>query len=126
MGLGIGTGEILLVLIVALIIWGPGRLPEIARTLGKTVRALKKASSDFTTAITREITAETDTKAPEKATPPEPERSHHTGKASPPPRTASPTTGTTPPPAGPASPPPGSIGPQKEEKPSPDVKGQQS
>ncbi len=52
---GIGTGELLLILIVALIIWGPGRLPEIARTLGKTVRALRKASSDFTSTITKEI-----------------------------------------------------------------------
>jgi sec-independent protein translocase protein TatA len=53
--LGIGTGEILLILLLALIIWGPGRIPEIARTLGKTVRAFKKASFDLTTAVTREI-----------------------------------------------------------------------
>jgi len=52
---GIGTGEILLVLIVALIIWGPGKLPEIARTLGKAVRTLKKASFDLTTSLTKEI-----------------------------------------------------------------------
>ena len=55
---GIGTWEILLILVVALIIWGPGRLPEIARTLGKTVRALKKASFDLTTAVTKEIEKE--------------------------------------------------------------------
>ena len=54
---GIGTGEILLVLVVALIIWGPGKLPEIARTLGKAVRTLKKASFDLTTSLTREIEA---------------------------------------------------------------------
>ena len=52
---GIGSGELILILVVALIIWGPGRLPEIARTLGKTVRAFKKASFDLTTAVTREI-----------------------------------------------------------------------
>jgi len=52
---GIGSWEILLILVVALIIWGPGKLPEIARTLGKTVRALKKASFDITTAVTKEI-----------------------------------------------------------------------
>lgn len=52
---GIGTGEILLVLVLALIIWGPGRLPEIARTMGKTVRALRKATFDLTTAVTKEI-----------------------------------------------------------------------
>ena len=55
---GIGTWEILLILVLALIIWGPGRLPEIARTLGKVTRTLKKASFDFTTALTREIESE--------------------------------------------------------------------
>ena len=52
---GIGFGEVLLILIVALIIWGPRRLPEIARTLGKTMRALRKATYDLTSAVTKEI-----------------------------------------------------------------------
>ena len=52
---GIGIWEILLILIVALIVLGPSRLPEIARTLGKTLRALKKASADLTATITREL-----------------------------------------------------------------------
>ena len=55
---GIGTGEVLLILVLALIIWGPNRLPEIARTLGKTVRTLKKASFDLTNAVTREVEGE--------------------------------------------------------------------
>ena len=53
--LGIGTGEILLILILALIILGPGKIPEIARTLGRTIRAIKKASADLSTAVTREL-----------------------------------------------------------------------
>ena len=52
---GIGFGEVLLIFIVALIIWGPKRLPEISRTLGKTVRALRKATYDLTSAVTKEI-----------------------------------------------------------------------
>ena len=52
---GIGFGEVLLILIVALIIWGPKRLPEISRTLGKTVRAFRKATYDLTAAVTKEI-----------------------------------------------------------------------
>ncbi len=52
---GIGAGELLLILVLALIIWGPGRLPEIARTLGKTMRTLRKATYDLTSAFTREI-----------------------------------------------------------------------
>ena len=52
---GIGGWEILLILIVVLIVVGPGKLPEIARTMGKTIRAIRKASSDLTTAVTREL-----------------------------------------------------------------------
>ena len=59
MGLfGIGAGEVLLILVLALIAWGPGKLPEIARTMGKTVRALRKASFDLTSAVTKEIDKE--------------------------------------------------------------------
>ena len=55
---GIGFGEVLLVLIVALIIWGPKRLPGIARMLGKTMHTLRKATNDLTSQITREIDIE--------------------------------------------------------------------
>ncbi len=55
---GMGAGEILLILVVALIIWGPGKIPEIARTLGRTVRAFRKATSDLTTAVTKELSTE--------------------------------------------------------------------
>ena len=55
---GIGWGEILVILIVALLVLGPNRLPEIGRTLGKTVRAIRKASTDLTTTISRELEVE--------------------------------------------------------------------
>ena len=55
MGLSIGGWEILLILVIALIIWGPDKLPEIARTIGKVVRTLRKASFDLTNVVTREI-----------------------------------------------------------------------
>ena len=68
---GIGFGEVLLILIVALIIWGPKRLPEISRTLGKTVRALKKATYDLTSAVTKEIDIqEKEDKAKDRLSPP--------------------------------------------------------
>lgn len=68
---GIGLGEVLLILILALIIWGPRRLPEISRTLGKTVRALRKATNDFTSQVTREIDIEeTEDKKREPLAPP--------------------------------------------------------
>ena len=52
---GIGAGEVLLIIALALIIWGPHKLPGIARTMGKTVRALKKATYDLTSEVTKEI-----------------------------------------------------------------------
>ena len=55
---GMGFGEILLILVVALVIWAPGKIPEIARTLGKTVRAFRKASFDLTSAVTKEFEEE--------------------------------------------------------------------
>lgn len=56
--LDIGAAEILLILIVALIIWGPRRIPEIARTLGRMVHNLRKATFDLTKEVTKEIDAE--------------------------------------------------------------------
>lgn len=56
--LDMGTLEIILILVVALIIWGPGKIPEIARTLGKTLRTLRKATYDLTTTVTKELDIE--------------------------------------------------------------------
>ncbi len=53
--LDMGTLEILLILVIALIIWGPGRVPEIARTLGRTLRALRKATYDLTATVAKEL-----------------------------------------------------------------------
>ena len=52
---GIGTGELVLILVVALIIWGPGRIVEISRTLGRVARTMRKATSDLTSQVTREL-----------------------------------------------------------------------
>ena len=52
---GMGLGELILVIIVAIIIWGPGKIPEIARTVGKAVNTLKHAGSDLTAQITKEL-----------------------------------------------------------------------
>lgn len=54
---GIGMGEALVIIIVALIIFGPGRIVEISRTLGKIARNLKRASFDLTSQVTREFDA---------------------------------------------------------------------
>src|SRR4030042_6556263 len=52
---GIGPGELLLILVIALIVFGPRRLPEIGRTLGKTIRDFRQASQDLTVQLRGEI-----------------------------------------------------------------------
>jgi sec-independent protein translocase protein TatA len=42
--MGIGTGEIILILIIALLLFGPDKLPELGKILGKTVREIRKYS----------------------------------------------------------------------------------
>jgi len=42
-----GIGEIIVIFLVVLVLFGPRRLPEIARMIGKTLHELRKASEDF-------------------------------------------------------------------------------
>ena len=44
----IGFPELLLILVVALIVFGPGRLPEIGAALGRVLREFRQASSGLT------------------------------------------------------------------------------
>jgi len=52
---GIGPGELILILILALIVFGPNRLPEVARTIGKTLNEFRKTSEEVTSAVAREL-----------------------------------------------------------------------
>ena len=45
--LGIGMQEIIIILVVALIVIGPKRLPELAKTLGKGFAEFRKAADDL-------------------------------------------------------------------------------
>ena len=74
---GIGFWEIVLIFVVIIIVIGPHRLPEIARTLGKWFRTIRQAGSEISTNITRELEesknqpSPTDKKTATKSTPPE-------------------------------------------------------
>jgi sec-independent protein translocase protein TatA len=46
MPFNIGPFELLLVLILALLVLGPGKLPEVGNALGRTIREFRKASTD--------------------------------------------------------------------------------
>jgi sec-independent protein translocase protein TatA len=44
---GIGLPEMAVILIVALLVFGPKKLPEMGRSLGKAIRGFQDASRDF-------------------------------------------------------------------------------
>lgn len=46
MPFNVGPFELLLVLILALLILGPGKLPEVGNALGRTIREFRRASTD--------------------------------------------------------------------------------
>jgi Tat protein translocase TatB subunit len=56
--LGIGMQEILIILVVALIIIGPKRLPELAKTLGKGFAEFKKAADDLQETVRKDLETE--------------------------------------------------------------------
>jgi Tat protein translocase TatB subunit len=51
---GIGTPELLLILAVALIVIGPKKLPDLAKSLGKALGEFKRATSDLKQSIEQE------------------------------------------------------------------------
>jgi TatA/E family protein of Tat protein translocase len=51
----LGIPELILIFIVALLVFGPKRLPEIGRTLGKALGEFKKATDELKTTIEREV-----------------------------------------------------------------------
>lgn len=44
---GIGLPEMALILVIALLVFGPKKLPEIGRSLGKAIRGFQDASKEF-------------------------------------------------------------------------------
>jgi sec-independent protein translocase protein TatA len=51
---GIGLPEMAVILVLALLIFGPKKLPEIGRSLGKAIRGFQEASRDFENEFKRE------------------------------------------------------------------------
>lgn len=54
----LGGPEILLIFVLALLIFGPRKLPEIGRTVGKTLAEFRKATFDFRSSLEREVELE--------------------------------------------------------------------
>ena len=61
----LGTSELLVILVFALIFFGPRKLPEISRQIGKSLAEFRRASEDFKRTWEREVALETAKPEPE-------------------------------------------------------------
>ena len=52
---GIGTGEILVILLVALLVLGPNDIPKVARTIGRTMKDLQRFKDDLRRSVDLEF-----------------------------------------------------------------------
>ena len=90
----IGMPELIIILVIALIIFGPRKLPELGKSLGKSINEFKRASADLQNTLEQEIKLEEQQKerpAPPPAAPPPtsmveeptvPRSAHSTGSGS--------------------------------------------
>src|SRR5713101_3392268 len=75
----LGMPELILIFVIALIVFGPRKLPELGRSLGRGIAEFKKASSDLEHSLEEEIRQEAQppaSKAPAPAASASPEAPH--------------------------------------------------
>jgi Tat protein translocase TatB subunit len=83
----LGGPELFLIFVVALIVFGPRKLPEIGKSLGKMMAEFRRASNDFRSTIESEVESEKIRESmriePPKTTSPSPATPADTGSAQP-------------------------------------------
>ena len=52
---GVGIPEIAVIFVLALLIFGPKKLPELGRSIGKTLKSLQQASGEFQKEIEKAV-----------------------------------------------------------------------
>ena len=52
---GVGIPEIAVIVVLALLIFGPKRLPQLGKTIGKTLKGLQSASKEFENEINKTL-----------------------------------------------------------------------
>ncbi|MCC7416814.1 MAG: twin-arginine translocase TatA/TatE family subunit [Acidobacteria bacterium] len=66
----IGMPELIIIFVIALIIFGPRKLPELGRSLGRSLAEFKRASNELKSTLEEEIRLEEQRTAIESAKPP--------------------------------------------------------
>jgi sec-independent protein translocase protein TatA len=54
----IGFPELIVILVIALVIFGPGKLPSVGKSVGEAIKEFKKASNDLTKDDTNAVKTE--------------------------------------------------------------------
>ena len=68
----IGMPELIIIFVIALIIFGPRKLPELGKSLGRSLNEFKKASNDLQNTLEQEIKLEEQKEAAARKTEAEP------------------------------------------------------
>lgn len=63
----LGGPELLLILVLALLLFGPRKLPEIGRTIGRGLSEFRKATTEFKSSLEREVDLEDEVKQVKQA-----------------------------------------------------------
>lgn len=71
----IGMPELIIIFVIALIIFGPRKLPELGRSLGKSINEFKRASNELRNTLDEEIRVE-ETRSGDRQRVAEPVRPH--------------------------------------------------
>ena len=67
---GLGVPELIIILVIALIIFGPKKLPEIGKSLGQGIREFRKSTSAIESQVKEDMEAEKKSEPAEEEKPP--------------------------------------------------------
>jgi sec-independent protein translocase protein TatA len=74
----VGMPELLIIMVIALMVFGPKRLPELGKAVGQTIKEFKKGANSLRDSLEEEVRQEEQrTAAPTLPAPPPTEEQHH-------------------------------------------------